>query len=198
MKIMDKSQIMAAYRPELAVQMIKDGLIAYSQGRTQLPPVQHFAFPQANGDCCVKSGYLEGDSLFVIKVASGFYGNHMAGLDSTQGLMMAFSAETGVPAALLLDGGWLTSIRTALAGRLAASLLAPANIDTIGIVGTGMQARLQLLALQEVSPCRKVMVWDRRPGEMIRFCTDFEAQGYEVTASAFAKPLARSSQPNVP
>jgi ornithine cyclodeaminase len=194
MKIMDKAQIMAAYRPELAAQMIKDGFTAYSRGRTQLPPVQHFAFPRANGDCCVKAGYLDGDALFVIKVASGFYDNGKLGLDSTQGLIMAFSAETGVPAALLLDDGWLTSMRTALAGRLAASVLAPAHVDTIGIVGTGMQARLQLLALQAVSACRKVIVWGRSPGEAARFCAHFEAQGYVVEASACAERLARSSQ----
>ena len=194
MKIMDQAQIKAAYRPELAAQLIRDGFIAYSQGRTQLPPVQHFAFAQANGDCCVKAGYLEGDALFVIKVASGFYDNRKLGLDSTQGLMMAFSAETGVPAALLLDGGWLTAMRTALAGRLAAGLLAPARVDTIGIVGAGMQARLQLQALQAVSRCRNVIVWGRSQDEMARFREDFERQGYTVEASTDAERLARQSQ----
>lgn len=194
MRIMDQAQIQAAYRPELAATMAREGLIAYSQGRTQLPPVQHFAFPRANGDCCVKAGYLEGDALFVIKVASGFYDNRRLGLDSTQGLMMAFSAESGVPVALLLDGGWLTAIRTALAGRLAAGLLAPQRIDAIGIVGTGMQARLQLQALQAVTPCRNVFVWGRSETELERFRAEFAPRGYTVTPTFDAERLARSCQ----
>jgi ornithine cyclodeaminase len=192
MRIMDKAQIVAAYRPELAAQMVSDGLVAYSQGRTQLPPVQHFVFPQANGDCCVKSGYLEGDQLFVVKVASGFYHNPKFGLESTQGVMMAFSAESGVPVALLLDDGWLTSMRTALAGRLAASLLAPRRVDAIGIVGTGTQARLQLLALQAVTPGREVVVWGRSARETGRFREEFEAEGYRVTPTQDAQLLARA------
>jgi ornithine cyclodeaminase len=191
MRVLDKRQIQEAYRPALALAMLRIGFIAYSEGRVQQPPVQHFAFPGANGDCCIKSGYLDDDDVFVVKVASGFYDNRKLGLDSTQGAMMAFSAKNGRPLALLLDEGWLTSQRTALAGQAAAQALAPRRIDAIGIVGTGMQARLQLEALQAVTPCRRVLVWGRNARETRKFCDQFEARGYHVTPTLDVEALAR-------
>jgi ornithine cyclodeaminase/alanine dehydrogenase-like protein (mu-crystallin family) len=59
--------------------------------------------------------------------------------------MMVFSAVTGQPLALLRDEGWLTSLRTALAGQISARVLAPLHVQAIGIVGTDVQARMQLL-----------------------------------------------------
>jgi len=194
MQILNREQIVARYRPEQALAMIRAGFCAYSRGEVQLPPVQHFTFAQNNGDACVKSGYLAGDTLFAVKVASGFYGNARLGLDSTQGLIMVFSAETGLPVALLLDEGWLTSIRTALAGCLAAKVLAPRRIDAIGIVGTGMQAKLQLLALQDLTPCRTVYVWNRSPATLQRFSSELQQLGYTVHASQNAEVLARACQ----
>ncbi|TDR73077.1 ornithine cyclodeaminase family protein [Paludibacterium purpuratum] len=194
MKILNKDQILALYNPAKAAAMIKQGFIAYSEGHVQLPPVQHFLFKEAHGDCCVKSGYLEGDELFVVKVASGFYRNAKQGLANNQGLMMAFSALTGEPAALLLDEGWLTGLRTALAGALAAAALAPQKIDAIGIVGTGMQARLQLEALQTVTPCRTVWVWGHTQDALDQFEHEFAAKGYRIHGTLDAEPLARACQ----
>lgn len=194
MRILDKRQIQELYRPALALAMIRLGFIAYSEGRVQQPPVQHFAFPGAGGDCCIKSGHLEGDDVFVVKVASGFYRNRKLGLDSTQGLMLAFSAETGQPLALMRDEGWLTAQRTALAGQAAAQALAPRRVDAIGIVGAGMQATLQLEALQAVTPCRRVFVWGRSMDQLRGFRDRFEARGYQVTPTLDAEALARACQ----
>jgi len=194
MKLLTKDEILARLDLERAAALIRQGFIAYSAGQVQLPPVQHFAFGSANGDCCVKSGYLDGDELFAVKVSAGFYDNPKQGLASNQGLVMAFSARTGEPLALLQDEGWLTAWRTALAGRLAAELLAPKQIDAIGIVGTGLQARLQLKALQAVTPCRTVHVWGRSAKELDAFATEFEAHGYRVHVTLNAEQLARASQ----
>jgi len=194
MKLLAKDEILARLDLERAAELIRQGFIAYSAGQVQLPPVQHFAFSSANGDCCVKSGYLDGDELFAVKVSAGFYDNPKQGLASNQGLVMAFSARTGEPLALLQDEGWLTAWRTALAGRLAAELLAPKQVDAIGIVGTGLQARLQLKALQAVTSCRTVHVWGRSAKEFDAFAAEFEPQGYRVHATLNAEPLARASQ----
>ena len=171
MKIFNKDEILARLDLERAEALLRQGFIAYSAGRAQLPPVQHFAFAAANGDCCVKSGHVEGESLFAVKVSSGFYDNR--GLPSNQGLVLCFCARTGAPLALLRDEGWLTAWRTALAGRLAARVLAPSRVEAIGIVGTGLQARLQLRALQAVTPCRDAWVWGRSETELAAFAAEF-------------------------
>ncbi|WON76973.1 ornithine cyclodeaminase family protein [Serratia sp. UGAL515B_01] len=190
MRIINKTQILAAFDAERITALLKTGFIAYSAYQVQMPPVQHFLFNAAEGDCCIKSAWLEGDDQFVVKVSSGFYRNSEQGLPSNQGLMMAFSALTGEPQALLLDEGWLTALRTALAGRIAAELCAPQHIDAIGIVGSGMQALLQLQQLKAVTHCREVWVWGRTPQRLTAYRQDAEAAGFRVHITRDAAELA--------
>ncbi|MGH8440798.1 MAG: ornithine cyclodeaminase family protein, partial [Pseudomonas sp.] len=60
MKVFDKQQIISQLDLELAVKRLEEGFLAFSNGKVQVPPVQAFSFAQANGDCCVKSAYVQG------------------------------------------------------------------------------------------------------------------------------------------
>ena len=122
-------------------------------------------FEDPPGDAHIKYGYIKGGESFVIKVASGFYNNPQLGLSSSQGLMLLFSQKTGVLESVLLDEGHLTNVRTAAAGAVAAKHLAPARIERIGILGAGIQGRLQLEHLMGVVSCREVSVWVPDPSE---------------------------------
>lgn len=190
MKILNKRQILEAFDADATTLLLKEGFIAYSKQQVQQPPVQHFLFEQAAGDCCIKSAWLEGDEQFVLKVSSGFYRNPAQGLASNQGLMMAFSAQTGEPQALLLDEGWLTALRTALAGRIVAELCAPTEIPAIGIVGCGMQALLQLQQLKPLTACREVWVWGRNESALQAYRRRAEAEGFRVHTTQDAAELA--------
>ncbi|CAI1172922.1 ornithine cyclodeaminase [Serratia liquefaciens] len=190
MKILNKRQILGAFDADATTLLLKEGFIAYSKRQVRQPPVQHFLFEQAAGDCCIKSAWLEGDEQFVLKVSSGFYRNPAQGLASNQGLMMAFSAQTGEPQALLLDEGWLTALRTALAGRIVAELCAPTEIPAIGIVGCGMQALLQLQQLKPLTACREVWVWGRNEPALQAYRRRAEAEGFRVHTTQDAAELA--------
>jgi ornithine cyclodeaminase/alanine dehydrogenase-like protein (mu-crystallin family) len=190
MKILNKRQILEAFDADATTLLLKEGFIAYSKRQVQQPPVQHFLFEQAAGDCCIKSAWLEGDEQFVLKVSSGFYRNPAQRLASNQGLMMAFSAQTGEPQALLLDEGWLTALRTALAGRIVAELCAPTEIPAIGIVGCGMQALLQLQQLKPLTACREVWVWGRNEPALQAYRRRAEAEGFRVHTTQDAAELA--------
>jgi ornithine cyclodeaminase len=76
-------------------------------------------------------------------------------------VVLVFSSETGELLTIFQDEGYLTDMRTAAAGAVAAKYLAPQEITCIGIIGAGMQARLQLDYLREVTPCRRVKLWAR-------------------------------------
>ena len=60
-----------------------------------------------------------------------------------------------------MDEGYLTDLRTAAAGALVAKYFAPKKIKAIGIIGTGIQATLQLKYLQTITECKKVWLWGR-------------------------------------
>ena len=76
-------------------------------------------------------------------------------------MVLLFSSETGELLTIFQDEGYLTDMRTAAAGAVAAKYLAPRELDCIGILGAGMQAKLQLEYLREVTPCRRVKLWAR-------------------------------------
>lgn len=193
MKVFNKQQIISQLDLNLAVKRLEEGFIAFSNGEVQVPPVQAFSFVEANGDCCVKSAYVKGGDTFTVKISTGFYDNPAKGLESNDGLMMVLSATTGQPLALLQDEGWLTCIRTALAGRIAARLLAPREVKAIGIVGAGMQARMHLEQLHAVTDCRKVVVWGRDDAELEAYKSFATALGYEVQTTRNSEDVARSA-----
>lgn len=97
-------------------------------------------------------------------------------------MMQIYSQRTGKLEALLLDNGVLTELRTAAVGALAAQLLGPKSIGTIGILGTGIQARYQLDMLQAVTDCKTVLVWGRTPSKVEAYVSEYIAKGYTVQA----------------
>ncbi|MEX2542085.1 MAG: cyclodeaminase [Trueperaceae bacterium] len=127
-----------------------------------MPPVMRLDIREHNGEVDVKSAYLPGLDSFAIKVSPGFFDNPKLGLPSLGGLMILLSSTTGQVLALLLDNGYLTDVRTAAAGAVAARSLSRPESGTAGIIGAGAQARLQLEALTLVRPIERALVWARR------------------------------------
>jgi ornithine cyclodeaminase len=168
---------------------IEAAFVAYSAGRSVVPPVGELLFRDPPGDVHIKYGYLEGERYYVVKIASGFYDNPRLGLPSGDGLMLLFEQKTGELAALLVDRGYLTDVRTAVAGAIAARQLAPPAIGRIGVVGTGVQAKLQLDHLRGVTPCRQALVWGRSPSRAEAFCSDLASSGFAVQRAADLETL---------
>jgi ornithine cyclodeaminase len=193
MEIYTQQQIMASLNLEEAASRVAEGFVAYTQGLVQVPPVQSFQFASRNGDCCVKSAWILEDELFSVRISAGFYDNPAKGLPSNDGLTLLISAHTGRPVAMLRDEGWLTSMRTALAGQIVARAMAPTHVTGIGIVGTGTQARLQLEHLMPVTECRSVTVFGRDPQRLKGYREFAESLGFKVTTTEDAAVVAMNA-----
>lgn len=190
---LELEDIQSRFRADDVLARLKAGFVAYSSGRVQLPPAQHFAFAQAGGDCCIKSAWVEGEDSFCVKISSGFYNNAKAGLPSNDGLNMVFSALTGQPLALLNDHGWLTAMRTAIAGRIASEALLPATINRIAIFGTGLQAELQLRQHLDITPCRDVVIWGRNSASLAGICERLADVAVNIECTTDAEYAARGA-----
>jgi ornithine cyclodeaminase len=169
---------------------IEAGFVAYSQNRAVVPPVGELILDK--GEVHIKYGYIKKEKYYVIKVASGFYGNASMGLPTGDGLMLLYWQETGRLEAVLLDEGYLTDTRTAIAGAIAARHLAPRFVERIGIAGTGVQARLQLQHLAQIVECRQVLVWGRGKKALESYREDMVAEGFEVDTTTDAGELLRT------
>ena len=190
--ILTLEQILAVVPQLDLVASMEEGFMAYSDGQVVVPPVGELIFDEPPGETHIKYGYIVGGSHYVVKIASGFYHNPSLGLSSTQGLMVLLDQHTGVVAAVLLDDGYLTNLRTAAAGAVAARHLAPTNVERIGILGAGTQARLQLEHVLPVVDCRKVSIWARQPERAAAYRQSCAAAGLEIeTADSPARVAER-------
>ncbi len=173
--------------------LIEKGFAAYSQGQAVVPPVGELVFDDPPGDVHIKYGYIKGDDLYVIKIASGFPDNPKRGLPSGDGLMLVFSQKTGVLEAILLDEGYLTNLRTAVAGAVVAKYLAPAKVTTVGILGAGVQGRMQLDWLKRVRSFDEAVVWGIDADELAAFRRDMDAPGLKIRTTLRAEEVAASA-----
>ncbi len=155
---------------------IAAGFVLYSQGRVTVPPVGFLHFDEPPGDVHIKYGSVSGDDYWGLKTASAFYRNADLGLPVSDGLLLVFSQKTGALDLILLDECWLTDMRTAAAGAVAARHLAPERVELIGIVGTGVQARMQLEMLRDVVDCGRCLVWGRSPEKVCAMIEELEAR----------------------
>lgn len=159
-----------------------------------MPPILRLDIPQNNGEVDVKTAYLPSFDSFAIKVSPGFFDNPKLGLPSLSGMMMLLSARTGQLEALLLDNGYLTSIRTAAAGAVAARWLARSDARRVAILGAGEQARLQLQALALVRPIAHATVWAQRPEQAAQLAVEMSSRlDIEIdTAADIEQAVARA------
>lgn len=193
-KIYTLDQIKTALDYSEIIGTIAEGFVLYSQNKTVVPPVGYLGFENGRADVHLKYGYIRDDDFYVVKIASGFYENPKIGLPSSNGLMLVFSQKTGELLAILLDEGYLTDIRTAAAGAVAAKYLAPKKIDSIGIIGCGIQARLQLELLKEVTDCRKVIVWGRNQEKLNQYHQKMSKKGFEIETTTDISNITENCQ----
>jgi ornithine cyclodeaminase len=173
--------------------LIEDGFVAYSHGRAVVPPVGELVLENPPGEVHIKYGYITGGEVYVIKIASGFYDNPKLGLPSGDGLMLVFDQKTGVLQAILLDQGYLTNLRTAVAGAVVAKYLAPREVTMAGILGAGVQGRMQLEWLRHVRRFDQAIIWGLDETELDAYRRDMEGSGLKIRTTMRAEDVAAAA-----
>ena len=172
--------IRALVTPADALAAVRNAFVRLEAGEATVPPIMDFVFD--GGEAHVKGAWLRGDPYWAVKAATGF------ARFGASGASLVLSADDGRLAAVVIDGGLLTELRTAAAGALAASLLARESLSQVCVVGAGGQARFQVEALLGVRPVERVVVWARRTSAASA-CADELTARFGVPASA-AEDLA--------
>ncbi|MFN7025139.1 MAG: ectoine utilization protein EutC [Pseudorhizobium sp.] len=168
-----------------AVDCVEQAFAALASKPVAMPPILRLDIPEFRGEVDVKTAYVPGFDSFAIKISPGFFDNPKLGLPSLNGMMILLSARTGLVEALLLDNGYLTDVRTAAAGSVAARHLSRQDASVVTIFGAGTQARLQLQALILVRPIRSARIWARDHARASQLAADLSREhGIEVTAVA--------------
>jgi len=177
-----------------AIAVVGDGFTRLANGQATIPPIMRVDIPENKGEVDVKTAYLRGRDSFAIKIASGFFENYLLGLPSGSGMMVLVSSKTGVPEAVLLDNGYLTNVRTGAAGAVAARYLAREKIDTAGVIGSGTQARYQMVGLKLVRDFQKLMVYGIVSDEVEQYASEMApVLGVDIVKAKDAEAVVRGS-----
>jgi len=179
---------------EDAIAAVAEGFSRLTEGRATVPPILRVDIPEHNGEVDVKTAYIHGLDSFAIKIAAGFFDNRDYGLPTGSGMMVVVSAKTGFPQAILLDNGYLTDVRTGIAGAIAARHLANKHIETAGVIGAGIQARYQIRGLKLVRDFKRLMIYSIIPEEVDVYVDEMAKElGIEVVKASNYQEVVRQS-----
>ncbi len=171
--IIEKEEIVKLLDFKEIISVVEKSFVDFSTGKLMMPPPQDITLEEFRGETHIKSAYLQGSDSYCVKIASGFYDNPKLGLNSSQGMMILLDSKTGVLKCILLEDGILTDYRTAAAGAVAAKYLANKNSENVLVIGSGIQARLQVEFLCQVFQIRRILVWGRNQESIKSYCDHF-------------------------
>jgi len=152
-------------------------------GRTQMPAKVYLYYKKYNGDLRVMPSHLEALDVSAVKVVNVHPENRQFGLPTVIGTIILIDPKTGFPLSVM-DGTWITAMRTGAASGVATKYLARKDSKTLGLVGAGIQAGTQLMAMATVLKLERVKVWglteDEREGFIRRWSGNYP--GVKFTA----------------
>jgi alanine dehydrogenase len=157
-RIITKRQIEKVLTPALAIRTVERAFKAYGLGQVDMPAKSYLCFEK--GDLRSMPAYLHGQGFDIagIKSVTVHPGNARYNLPAVMAVIILTDPKTGFPLAIM-DGTYLTGIRTGAAGAVAARYLSRKNARTAGFVGSGVQARTQLACILEVRKLRSIKIW---------------------------------------
>jgi alanine dehydrogenase len=173
MLLLSESQVETLVDLDELIAALERAHIQYSTGDAVMPVRLVVPLPQVGGRITSMPGYLNRDRALGMKVVTYFRANDTRGLPAILATIMLFSPETGKLVALM-DGTYITTIRTACASALATRVLANSEARSLGVIGAGVQARAHIRALSRVRKLEQVKIYSPSGSSGQRIKQDLE------------------------
>jgi alanine dehydrogenase len=158
--ILSRKEIEPLLTMKDTIESVEQAFSAYGEGKVQMLPKMHIHFDKYNGFLAIMPAYIETLNAAAVKVGTGHPDNPQKhGLPLVMATIILNDPETGFPLAIM-DGTWITAMRTGATGAVAAKYLARKNSRNIAIIGAGVQATTQLKGLNEIFDIEAVKVYD--------------------------------------
>jgi ornithine cyclodeaminase/alanine dehydrogenase len=164
------------------VDLVEKAFHEKGHGRVEMPPKPGIHPGEADNFIHAMPAYIPAMDAAGVKWVSGYPGNTAIGVPYINGLLILNDPATGVPLAIM-DGVWITAVRTAAASAVAARRLARPDSRTLGVLGCGVQGRTHARTFAELYPLERIHAYDLDPGVRATFAADLSAAtGVEVIA----------------
>jgi len=158
-----------------AIEKMKEAFVLISGDQAIVPPRIHLDIPEHNGTTLMMPVYIPSSNRIGLKFLSLFGDNPERGLPTIQAVVIVMDATNGRPLALM-DGTYLTALRTGAGTGAATDLLARQDAHVAAIFGAGTQGRTQLEAICAVRPINQVYVFDTHPQRAEEFAREMSEQ----------------------
>ena len=158
MLVLSEKQVQSLIEIDELIAALSQAHIQYSTGKAVMPVRLVVPLPDIQGRITSMPGYLNEDQALGMKVVTYFQNNPQRNLPAILATIMLFSAETGKMIAVM-DGAYITAIRTACASALATKALANSETPILGILGAGVQARAHIQALTRVRKISQIKIY---------------------------------------
>lgn len=174
--ISQKDVIKAGFmNPKKVLDIAESAIQKYSEGKVLFPDKISQIFNEETQDRtnCLPATLVD-QNVCGVKWVSVFPSNITRGLQNLSATILLSSTETGFPLALM-EGTLCSNMRTAAVSTVAAKYLANSDVETIGFVGSGQQARFHFMFMKQQFPTLKVCyVSSRKKESEVAFVEDME------------------------
>ncbi len=167
MLVLSETQVQSLIDIDELIAALEHAHIQYSTGKAVMPVRLVVPLPQIQGRITSMPGFLSDDKALAMKVVTYFQENPKQNLPAILGTILLFSSETGKLIAVM-DGSYITAIRTACASAMATKALANADTPVMGILGAGVQARTHIQALSRVRKIKRVKIYSPSGASAVR------------------------------
>ena len=181
--ILNRRAITAILDHRKALAAVENAFGQYARGTAHMPPKVYLDVKQHNGDFRAMPAFLEDSHSCTLKWVNVHPDNPPKGLPMVMAVLVLNDARTGFPLCIM-DGTYITAVRTGAAGAVAAKYLSPKRAGRVALVGCGVQAAMQLTMLRLIRPVRDVRVWGHEPGLSRNFCRRMRRPREGMTACA--------------
>jgi len=172
--ILGRSEIEELLSMEEALKAVEHSFKLKVEGGAIMPPKLYLDLPEYQGDFRAMPAYIDGTAG--LKWVSVYPNNWRQNLPSVMATIILCDPNTGYPLAIM-DGTYITNIRTGAAGSVAVKYLARRDSSVIGFIGAGIQGRTQLLAISEVLPkIEQVKVFDLKKDASLKYAEEMGAK----------------------
>jgi ornithine cyclodeaminase len=176
LRILSKKDVQQALPMLECIEVMKAAFTQLSAGQATVPLRTQLPVPAHQGVTLFMPAYLAQSGDLGAKVVSVFPRNPARGLPTIHAVVIVVDGETGVPVALM-DGTYLTALRTGAASGAATDLLARRDSHVAAIFGAGTQGRTQLEAVCAVRTITRAVVFDRNPAQAAQYVDELRARG---------------------
>ena len=193
MLVLSEKDVRKLLNIEELIQALEQAHVQYSTGKAVMPVRLVVPLPQIQGRITSMPGYLTQDKALGMKVVTYFQHNSTQNLPAILATIMLFSADTGKMIAVM-DGSYITAIRTACASAMATKALANPEAPILGILGAGVQARAHIQALYRVKKLQRIRIYSPSGTSAQSVKRELQSEaGVTIEVAASAKDAVRDS-----